>query len=362
MFHKAPPGSDSAWSKYVETNLPLERKAEMDLEEAEVNTKIETILTPEQWGPIPSDLRLMVVRGFAEKKDRIKETVDAAKHIYTWRKETNSDKLLDMELPKSSEYWDNWVEHVGGEDIYGHTIFLNRVQDINPSKLLSIPQKAFYQMRTQHMETVCYIKANVAKQRGHRICKHIFVFDLKGLSIFKHFTSAVRNMLAPIFKIAGDCYPDSLWSMWLINTPRTFRTIWKVISPLVDPQTRTKIHLVGGPSDYLKKMDDQGIPPESIPVLMGGKKETQTVFDYYQKALHSTNTGYLKQVDPFSPPTTPKSSRPSDLGLHRVKHTSPLEFDDSDSNPVTPRVHKMQMKQMSFNSKHSSSGAHSHAD
>lgn len=111
----------------------------------------------------------------------------------------------------------------------------------------------FFRFRTQQMEVIRRFKKDVEKKRGCRIAKvceimsegeectneawqHIYIVDLKGLSLGKHFNEFVRKKLPMIFKISQEgifyihiiinnernwCgfvrragYPDCLWTLW----------------------------------------------------------------------------------------------------------------------------------------------------
>jgi len=108
-------------------------------------------------------------------------------------------------------------------------------------------------MERMHAEYVkfCYIMSIVAyiiacrmnavsKRLGRRIYKHIFVFDLAGIGM-KHLSRNLISFLKPIFDLGQVYYPESLFRMYLVNAPLIFWGTWKIISGLIDPETREKI-------------------------------------------------------------------------------------------------------------------------
>lgn len=55
------------------------------------------------------------------------------------------------------------------------------------------------------------------------------------------------------------------------NTPLAFRAIWAIMRSWIRPETVRRFSLLGGPGSYLRRMQEDGIPLESIPEALGGK-------------------------------------------------------------------------------------------
>jgi hypothetical protein len=125
------------------------------------------------------------------------------------------------------------------------------VEEIDSGVLQKIDEADVLLMRAQHIEALNVLKHRASLAAGHRICKYIYIMDLKGLVIRKHFTAKVREVLKPIFQLSGDFYPDSLWSMYLVNSPLVFRMVWRVIAPMVDPVVKAKIRILNQQKDYI---------------------------------------------------------------------------------------------------------------
>ncbi|KAF4681336.1 hypothetical protein FOZ60_012244 [Perkinsus olseni] len=62
-------------------------------------------------------------------------------------------------------------------------------------------------------------------------------------------------------KVANDNYPEVLGTMFVVNAPFIFTAIWKVVSPMVDPITRSKIVVLG--SNYKPTLHNV-VDPESV--------------------------------------------------------------------------------------------------
>ena len=63
--------------------------------------------------------------------------------------------------------------------------------------------------------------------------------------------STVLKVLKAIIATEDNYYPERLNKYLIINAPRIFSAIWKIVRAFVDPVTREKIHIVSGNSREL---------------------------------------------------------------------------------------------------------------
>lgn len=267
----------------MELNLPRERLTALTANEAEF---VEKVLKKEtEWTSIPKDIQIMALRGWGtDKKD---ETVTNVKYIVEWRKKSKSDTML-QQLPSvdsdAYRFFHSWATRVSAKtDDFGHLICFDRVCDFNLDYLFTLADEDCLIYHTMQMEVLRQLKLNSSSLLKKRSVKHVYMLDLSGLSLSKHFTVRLKNLLEPLFKIEGTAYPDSLWSLWLLNTPMTFRVIWAAISPGLDAASKSKIRMLGGPNSYLPEMEKCGIPVASIPTLLGGQAEFCNYFEEFEK-------------------------------------------------------------------------------
>ncbi|KAF4727985.1 cytosolic factor, phosphatidylinositol/phosphatidylcholine transfer protein, partial [Perkinsus olseni] len=74
-------------------------------------------------------------------------------------------------------------------------------------------------------------------------------------------------MMQKLAKVANDNYPEVLGTMFVVNAPFIFTAIWKVVSPMVDPITRSKIVVLG--SNYKPTLHNV-VDPSQLPDFLGG--------------------------------------------------------------------------------------------
>jgi len=110
--------------------------------------------------------------------------------------------------------------------------------------------------------------------------KHILVVDMSLASVSLAKVNYLKSMLQWALgtypedpKRADSCvsdyYPETLKSLWAVNVPLVFRAVWNVAKVFVDPITVKKFKLEGGVP--LKRMQEDGIPLQSLPKYLGGK-------------------------------------------------------------------------------------------
>ena len=147
----------------------------------------------------------------------------------------------------------------GGRPVYFDLLGKLSLKEMTAACPAEQTQKYFvwYAEASLHYRLPC---ASVAA--GRYIGKGTYIVDLKGFGITS-FTADVRAFMKDFTKIMSDNYPECMYRTVCINTPFIFRTVWNVISPMLDKRTRAKIMLLAGEKDYL-------------PVLCGPKS---TIFE-----------------------------------------------------------------------------------
>jgi hypothetical protein len=194
------------------------------------------------------DMALRVARAFAHKKNRLQTTLDETRSILEWRDKLQVDSVLTRELDCTKIYYECWPGLMYGEDSEGHLIAIDRISDISLEGFLANFQHvdALLPHRAQYMERIQWEKAAISRRLGRRVYKHICVVDLRGLGM-KHVSRSMLNHLKPIFDVGQRYYPETLHRLYLVNAPIVFYGAWKIISTLIDPDTREKIQVFVSP-------------------------------------------------------------------------------------------------------------------
>ena len=276
----------SAWTNYVKVFLPAERAADFTKEESIFEATVIKVVGEEVWKALPMEIRLNVIRGNAHEKERLKVTSESAKKIYEWRLKHNVDKeaLTAGPLPGSEVYYACWPSRVAGLDVYGHPILYDRYSTMDFQKLCTMDEGDVYHFRTQALESLMYLKAEVSAKLGLRVCKHVYVLDLAGLES-SFFSSTIQKKMRAVMKMSADMFPETLWTVWLVNAPTSFRLIWSVIRNWLDPMIRSKVRMWGSTkSKWHAAMAECGIPVSSLPQEFGGTSPSEGLQDILVRA------------------------------------------------------------------------------
>ncbi|XP_074316500.1 uncharacterized protein LOC141652800 [Silene latifolia] len=95
--------------------------------------------------------------------------------------------------------------------------------------------------------------------------KFTAIADVKG---WGYSNSDIRGYLGAL-SVLQDCYPERLGKMFIVHAPKVFMTVWKMIYPFIDDNTKKKIVFVD--SKQLKSTLLEDIEESQIPDVYGGK-------------------------------------------------------------------------------------------
>jgi len=103
---------------------------------------------------------------------------------------------------------------------------------------------------------------------------NVFVQDLAGLG-WKHLSKDCQDILKTLSVIDADNFPETVRKMYIINVPHLFSIAWKIVKPMVDKRTLSKLAIFGtdGYEEELRELIDM----ESLPVWAGGNHDNIAV-------------------------------------------------------------------------------------
>ncbi|XP_060168817.1 uncharacterized protein LOC132599459 [Lycium barbarum] len=103
--------------------------------------------------------------------------------------------------------------------------------------------------------------------------KFTIIADLQG---FGYCNSDVRAYLAAL-SIVQDCYPERLGKVLLVHVPYLFCTLWKILYPFIDNNTKKKIMFVENKRLTATLLQD--IDESQLPETYGGKMQLVPIQD-----------------------------------------------------------------------------------
>ncbi|RDD38308.1 Sec14 cytosolic factor [Trichoplax sp. H2] len=194
--------------------------------------------------------------------------VEAAKKQYInqckWRKENDVDNILNQPPPLDKEMMAIISLGYHKHDRDGRPVYVELTGKIDANKLMELPLSEIMKRHIWHNEKQLRRAEELSKQFGKNIETTTQIHDMTGLnfshrkclSIFKH-----------VSKIDQDVYPERVGRVIFVNVPWLFPLLWKIASPLLDPNTREKFVVLGG--NEIHKLLDY-VEPENLPEIFGG--------------------------------------------------------------------------------------------
>jgi hypothetical protein len=94
------------------------------------------------------------------------------------------------------------------------------------------------------------------------------LFDLRGVA----WKNMDRHALASCFSTLEQQFPERVGKIFMLDAPFIFDTLWKMVSPFVDPHTKEKVAFIHGVDLFLKEVDKS-----IVPASYGGNAEEVAV-------------------------------------------------------------------------------------
>lgn len=226
-------------------------------------------LTEAQRGKITKYDHLFVIRGYQTYDPRMEETVKAMKMIADWRDKVGAENFLKEKLEGSEAFHEMWPEAIYGNDKYGHCVLGMQVGKINTDGLCDMDEEAMLALQGQKMTAITQHKVDACETSGNQRYKHTIIVDLKGTGM-SLLGGKKRGVIQRVFGVGGDYFPESVWKIYVVNTPFVFRACWAIIRPWIHPVTQAKVNIFGSVKEALKQMEKEGITPDQLPEWCGG--------------------------------------------------------------------------------------------
>lgn len=122
----------------------------------------------------------------------------------------------------------------------------------------------------QTKKLICYtleVSSAVAERGGgQKIC---CLFDLTGLRL----KNLDVKVLAAIFELLQQHYPERLGMLWFINAPFIFWAVWNLVSPLLEECSRQKIRFVSCKNQRCSSFLQDSVAEDVLPTCYGGQAE-----------------------------------------------------------------------------------------
>jgi hypothetical protein len=256
-------------------------------------------------------LLLTFVRGFVKNRwkkipteEAVKKTIPIFKTCLQFRVKYDCANLLKKPERKDLVVFQRqWVHGVTGIDRSGRLVLVYHPFSTTFMERFPVDgnRDPFHLNLIRTLEVINKVKDEEEVKGDILKYKHTILLDLGATGLGMSKVNYMKEILSWVsildkkekYNTMSDFYPETLLSLWVVNTPFVFRAVWKIAKNFVDPITVKKFKLVAGVP--LEDMAKAGIPLESIPKYLGGKGDDPKGYHY----KHNVSAASMSSLKPY---------------------------------------------------------------
>eukprot|EP00903_Cladosiphon_okamuranus_P006249 g6133.t1 len=201
--------------------------------------------------------------------DRV-EAAKRWKETLEWRKENKVDEILETPQPRFHDCRQVFPVYLHGRSRKGMPVLWERIGKVDVAKAdeLKLPLSDLTPNYVFLNECVWRLILDKGEDANDD-AKFITVEDVAGVRPW-HLTPKILSVLRTLTGTMKAHYVERCYKSYIINAPRAFTALWRVVSAMLDARTRAKISILG--TDYLGTMQEE-IDMSQIPSEYGGSSD-----------------------------------------------------------------------------------------
>lgn len=181
-----------------------------------------------------------------------------------WRRDEGMDTILREPNPYFDTIQQNYLHYFHGTGYHGEPVFYEMPAKTNLKALREGGVGLLLLLRYYSFITEFQWQYLNRDDKA----SSIFVVDMEGIRL-TDFVGETREFVVTAALLSAQHYPERGGKVLLINAPRWFKMIWRLIRPVVAKSTLNKIFILRGEEEIKRKLREN-VPLDQIPREYGG--------------------------------------------------------------------------------------------
>lgn len=211
----------------------------------------------------------VLIRFLRARKMDLNKSYEMFINTLLWRKENKLDEIFKFEFPELSQVKKFYPHGFHKTDKTGRPIYFEISGDLNIDELFkaTTSEKLLRYKICQYEYLMNFIFPSCSLASNSYISQSVSIFDVKKQTT-KFMSKKILDFLKLVSGFSQNHYPETLGSLYIINSGMMFKVVWTAVKPFLDEKTKKKVVTLG--SDYRKKLLEV-IDEENLPAILGGK-------------------------------------------------------------------------------------------
>lgn len=198
--------------------------------------------------------------------------VEDAKRRYVktmaWRKEHAIDAIFLRPAPHFDVMKESFVHYTHKKDKLGHPLSIERLGSMKKSMEHFVAHGVSEDDAVLHNILLQEFLWKVVDPRPFPEGVMLKIYDIKGISM-SDVSGDVFNYMKQLGEVVAEYNPERIYQVFILHPPSWFNFIWKLVSPLINPKTRERVHVLRGQKEIQKALLEF-VDADCLPVEYGG--------------------------------------------------------------------------------------------
>jgi len=193
----------------------------------------------------------------------------ALRNHLAWRAERHMDTIMQEDYQALNETYPIYE----GEDYEGRPVLAGDAGEWDVRRgLISGLHAKGERFVYQQIEKACF-KIREKQGKGENVTRFQAIFDLKGFNLAQHGCIQCVSSYVSILLAFQDHYPFMADNVIIVNAPPFFRVVLDILRPFAQPPLRGLVKRFGTDKEEWRKFVLNLIPPDQLPITLGGTRE-----------------------------------------------------------------------------------------